>query len=24
MGPGTPDADILHVTDYYTRGVKCG
>ena len=24
MGPGTPDADILHVTNYYTRGVKRG
>jgi len=24
MGPGTPDSDILHVTDYYTRRVKCG
>ena len=22
VGPGTPDADILHVTDYYTPGVK--
>jgi hypothetical protein len=24
MGPGAPDADILHGTDYYTRRVKCG
>ena len=24
VGPGTPDSDILHVTDYYTRGVKRG
>ena len=24
VGPGAPDADILHVTDYYTRRVKCG
>ncbi len=24
VGPGTPDADILHVTDYYTPGVKGG
>jgi hypothetical protein len=24
MGPGTPDSDILHVTNYYTRRVKWG
>ena len=24
VGPGTPDSDILHVTNYYTRGVKRG
>ncbi len=24
VGPGTPDADILHVTNYYTRRVKGG
>src|SRR6202035_1938393 len=24
MGPGTPDSDILHVTNYYTPRVKCG
>src|SRR5208283_2835596 len=24
VGPGTPDADILHVTAYYTPGVKGG
>ena len=24
VGPGTPDSDILHVTDYYTRRVKRG
>jgi hypothetical protein len=24
VGPGTPDADILHVTNHYTPGVKGG
>jgi hypothetical protein len=24
MGPGTPDSDILHVTNHYTPGVKGG
>jgi hypothetical protein len=23
MGPGTPDSDILHGTNHYTRDVKC-
>jgi hypothetical protein len=24
VGAGTPDADFLHVTNYYTPGVKGG
>jgi len=24
VGPGTPDSDILHLTNHYTPRVKCG